>query len=72
MDIAKVSVAFKNGLWDEKNSSLMKEALKGAGSCDGTGMAAAGLLEFQNILQAKMARLVSSRILTHTLFYRCC
>jgi hypothetical protein len=70
-------VAFKNGLWDdEMNSCLMKRALKGANKSCGDGMALAGLLEFQNILQAKMGEVVSevsifTYINPHSIYRRC-
>jgi hypothetical protein len=57
----KVSVALKDGSWDEeKNSRLMEAALHKAHSSNcGAGMAMAGMQEFKDILHARMREVLS-------------
>ena len=57
----KVSVAVKDGLWDEAKSSwLMEAALQAAHSTNcGTGMATAEMEEFKGILLARMKEVLS-------------
>ena len=59
--MSKVSVAVKDGLWDEaKSSRLMETALQAAHSTNcGTGTATAEMEEFKGILVARMREVLS-------------